>query len=159
MHHLFLYEILYLSDAYNVRYKNKEDIQEYNEDLGDYDQVLFTFDENDKDEPFKSLASYLSRDFFFSKKVLAERLKSFNLKEVTLKGAVNQIKQDIVFDTDNNKDIVRFLLENNEIDKKTCDKLIKHLNKMLKKQLEFIDGVDYLSLDLNKNNSLMKKKK
>ena len=90
-------------------YGDKEDIQEYNEDLGDYDQVLFTFDENDKDEPFKSLASYLSRDFFFSKKVLAERLKSFNLKEVTLKGAVNQIKQDIVFDTDNNKDIVRFL--------------------------------------------------
>lgn len=140
-------------------YGDKEDIQKYDEDLGDYAMVLFSFEEDDKDEPFKSLASYFSRDFFFSKKRLAERLKSFDLKETTLNGALKQIKQDIVFDTDNNKDIARFLLENNEIDKKTCDKLIKYLNKMLKKQLEFIDGVDYLSLDLSKNNSLMKKKK
>lgn len=138
---------------------DKEDIQKYDEDLGDYAMVLFSFEEDDKDEPFKSLASYFSRDFFFSKKRFAERIKSFDLKETTLNGALKQIKQDIVFDTDNNKDIARFLLENNEIDKKTCDKLIKYLNKMLKKQLEFIDGVDYLSLDLSKNNSLMKKKK
>ena len=138
---------------------DKEEIEEYNEDLGDYAQVLFTFDEDDKDEPFKSLATYFSSDFFFSKKKLTERLKSFNLNEITLKGAIKQIKQDIVFDTDNNKDIARFLLENQEIDKKTCDKLIKYLNKMLKKQLEFIDNFDYFTLDLKKENSLIKKKK
>ncbi len=138
---------------------DKDEIEKYNEDLGDYSQVLFTFDEDDKDEPFKSLATYFSRDFFFSKKKLTERLKSFNLSEITLKGAIKQIKQDIVFDTDNNKDIAKFLLENNEIDKKTCDKLIKYLNKMLKKQLEFIDNFDYFTLDLKKEKSLIKKKK
>ena len=136
--------------GYHFSYDDTESIQQYDEITGDSDAVLFTFDDEDKKEPFKSLASYLTSGLIFKKKDFVAKLLGYDALNIGIKAAIQNIKNDIVYEIDTSKDIVKSLYENKEIDKKTYDKLMKYFDKIIKKQFEYIDNFDYLKKEKEK---------
>lgn len=143
--------------GYYISNSDPEVIEEYCDECGDYDRIMFSYDEEDKKEPFKSLSKYLTKDLIFSKRKLKKALIDQEAKDIGIKRAILEIKHNIVFDIDTNKDIVISLLETNDIDKKTCDRLIAYLDKMLKKQMEYIDNFDYSKMNLLENVKIKKR--
>lgn len=137
---------------------NKEDIEVYRETCGDYDTVLFEYDDEDKSEPYNSLCFYFMKDLVLSKSILEERLYAYNATERGIKEALAEIKCDIVLQMDGIKEIFISLLESNEIDKKTYTRLVKRFNKLVVKQLNFIDCFDYSQIDLERFEVKTKKK-
>ncbi|MBQ9019433.1 MAG: hypothetical protein IJ097_03915 [Bacilli bacterium] len=114
---------------------------------------------DNKQEQFKSMAKYFTKDLVFSKRKYKKLLISFEAEEIGISRAVYELKHSIIFDIDNNRDIVKSLLESGDIDKKTCDRLIVYLDKMLKKQMEFIDNFDYSKVNLKENVKVKRKKR
>lgn len=145
--------------SYYISGNDRESIEEYCEQCGDYDMVLFSFDDEEKDEPFKSFASYFTESMILSKKRISYLVNSYNESGVTVREAIGSIKDNVVFDTDNNKDIIKSLLDDGYIDKKTYDKLIKFLNEAMTKQLKFIDEFDCSKVNFKKEKAKAKRKK
>ena len=138
---------------------DSEDIQEYCEECGDSDDVLFTYDDEDKGEPYNSLVYYFMKDLVLSRGKLEEKLYAYDAYERGLKEAIKDIKYDAVYNIDETKDIFKFLLDNKDIDQKTYNRLIKKFNKLLSKQFSFIDTFDYSQIDLKEYENKIKKRK
>lgn len=146
--------------GYYLSHMDEETIEEYCEECGDSDTVLFTFDDEDKSEPYSSLVYYFMKDLVLSREKLEEKLYAYDAYDKGLKQAINDIKCDIVYQIDETKDIFKFLLENKDIDEKTYNRLIKKFNKLLSKQFSFIKTFDYSTIELkNYDNKIKKRKK
>ena len=137
---------------------DREIIEEYCEECGDSDDVIFTFDDEDKSEPYNSLVYYFMKDLVLSREKLEEKLYAYDAYERGLKETIKDIKCDIVYNIDETKDIFKFLLENNDIDQKTYNRLIKKFNKLVGKQFSFIDTFDYSQIELKKYDNKIKKR-
>ena len=124
-------------------------IEGLGEDSGNGDNIIFTYDDENLSEPLKSLAEYFTRDLIFTKDKLLEKLNSFHMNEIGVYAAFTEVTCDAIYSIDTSKDILRVLLEEKKIDRKTYDALIEYLNEKLEKQLDFIKGIDKLSLTIN----------
>lgn len=145
--------------GYYFSHMDEETIEEYCEECGANDTVLFTFDDEDKSEPYSSLVYYFMKDMVLNRQKLEEKLYEYDAYDKGLKQAIQEIKEDIVFNIDETKDIFKFLLENNDIDQKTYKRLIKKFNKLVGKQFSFIDTFDYSQIELKKYDNKIKKRK
>jgi len=137
---------------------DREIIEDYREECGDSDSVLFTYDDEDKSEPYSSLVYYFMKDLVLSREKLEEKLYAYDAYGRGLKEALKDIKCDIVYNIDETKDIFKFLLDNKDIDQKTYNRLIKKFNKLLGKQFSFIDTFDYSQIELKKYDNKIKKR-
>jgi len=124
-------------------------IEGLGEDSGNGDNIIFTYDDENLSEPLKSLAEYFTRDLIFTKDKLLEKLNSFHMYEIGVYAAFTEVSCSAIYSIDTSKDILRVLLEEKKIDRKTYDALIEYLNDKLEKQLDFIKGIDKLSLTIN----------
>lgn len=133
-------------------------IQGVGEDQGNGDNILFTFDDENLEEPVKSMGEYLTKNLIFTRDGLIDKLYYFHVEEIGVYAAITEVKCNAIYDVDTSKDILRILLEENKIDKEMYDKLIMFLNDRLNKQLEFIKGIDKISLVMNIYKKKTKKK-
>ena len=133
-------------------------IEGLGEDSGNGDNIIFTYDIEDEDEPFKSMCNYLTNNLFFTRDKLIEKLYYYHVEEIGVYAAITEVKCNAIYDVDNSKDILKILLEENKIDREMYNKLIMFLEDRLNKQLEFIKGIDKISLVMNLNKKKEKKK-
>ena len=138
--------------------ENPDVIQECGEDYGNGDNIIFTYDDENLEEPLKSLSEYFSRNLVFTREKLIEKLNSYDMEQIGVYAAVTEVECNAIYDIDNNKDILKILLEENKISKEMYDELIEILDDKLRKQLEFIRNVDKISLNVMVNRKKEKKK-
>lgn len=128
--------------------ENPDIIQECGEDYGNGDNIIFTYDDEDLEEPLKSLSEYFSRNLVFTRDKLIEKLNACNMEYIGVDAAVTEVKCNAIYDIDNNKDMIKILFDENKITKEMYDKLIEILDDKLRKQLEFIRNIDKISLNI-----------
>lgn len=104
--------------GYYISSNDPELIEEYCEQCGDHDMILFNFDDEEKDEPFKSLSEFFAGDLLYTNERLIERISSCEGLGISLAQVIKGIKNDIVFGVDTDKDIIFELYESANIDKK-----------------------------------------
>ena len=133
-------------------------IEECGEDFGNGDNILFTYDDELEDEPLKSLGEYLTKNLVFTREKLLEKLEYYCVEQVGVYAAIAEVKFAAIYDIDTSKDILKVLLQENKIDKEMYNTLVLYLEEMLHKQLEFIKGIDKISLIMSINRKKEKKK-
>lgn len=148
-----------LFGEYYISSSDPDSIQEVGEDSGNGDTILFTFDDEDMDEPFKSFGKYLTKDLIFFREELLERLEKYYAEEVGVYAALTEIACDSIYYIDTNKDMLRSLLEEKKIDKELCDKLVTYLDSQLRKELNYFKNIDKVSLVANIENRKKRKEK
>ena len=146
------------SGGYYFSTNDREAIEDVGEDFGNGDNILFTFEEEDMEEPFKSFAEYLTRNLFFTREGFLEKMESCLVEHVGVYAAVTEVTCNAIYEVDTNKDMLNSLLEEGLIDKELHDKLIDYLNDRLQKQLDFIKGTDKIYLTMNVERKKSKKK-
>ena len=133
-------------------------IEECGEDCGNGDNIIFTYDEEDIKEPFKSLSEYFSRNLVFTRDKLIEKLNACHMDQIGVYAAIVEVECNAIYDIDTNKDILKSLLNEKKITKEMHDELVKVLNEKLEKQLEFMRNMDKISLCVMVNRKKEKKK-
>lgn len=146
------------SGGYYFSSQDKDTIQTVGEDFGNGDTILFTFEEDDLDEPLKSMGEYLTRNLIFNKEKLIEKLIYHNAEYVGVRAAMTEISCDVIYEIDTNKDMLMALLEENKIDKDTCNQLKEYLDEKLRMQLDYFKNIDKISLTMYMNRRKEKKK-
>ena len=145
-------------EGYYFSSQDEEFIEEYCEECGDNDRVLFTYDDEDKDEPVKSLINYFTLNKIKSKEDLERVLTGYDANKTGIGETIGTIKMDMLYDLDNNKYIIASLLEYNEISEEEYQKIINALDVSFVNQMAFLNCFDYKSLDMVKNKTRKRNK-
>lgn len=124
----------------------REEIEKYDDDLVSTETIIFSYNDEDRDEPFKSLSKYLTKNLFYEKETLLRKMECYHPESLGVYSAIAEVVGAVILDIENNKIILNELLEERQINKELHDKLIKYLDDSLKKQFKFIDSFSYTSL-------------
>ena len=146
------------SGGYYFSSEDPNTIQGVGEDQGNGDNILFTYDEDDLEEPVKSMGVFLTKNLVFTREKLIEKLINYHAEYVGVHAAMTEITCDAIYEIDTHKDMLKILLEENKMDKDTYDKLIAYLEEKLRMQLVFLKDTDKISLVMYINNRKAKKK-
>lgn len=134
------------SGEYYFSSQDKDTIQGVGEEIGNGDTILFTYDEGNLEEPLMSMGKYLTRNYIFNREKLIEKLILYHAEQVGVYAAMMEITCDVIMETDTNKDMIRALFREKQIDKEIGDKLIEYLDEKLSMQLDFFKNMDKVSL-------------
>ena len=124
----------------------REEIEKYDDDLASTETIIFSYNDEDRDEPFKSLSKYLTKNLFYEEETLVRKMEYYHPEALGVYSAIAEVVGAVILDIENNKIILNELLEERQINKELHDKLIKYLDDSLKKQFKFIDSFSYTSL-------------
>ena len=142
------------SGGYYFSSEDPSVIEGLGEDSGNGDNIVFSFDEEDLEEPIKSMMTYLTRNLVFTRDGLIEKLNYFHMEQIGVHAAITEVKCNAIYEIDNNKDLLKIMYEENKLDIDTYNTLIALLNECLTKQLEYIKNLDKIGLAM----SIAKKK-
>lgn len=124
----------------------REEIEKYDDDLASAETIIFSYNDEDKDEPFKSLSKYLTKNLFYEKETLLRKMECYHPEALGVYSAIAEVVGDVIVDIETSKIILNELLEERQINKELYNELIKYLDANLKKQFKFIDSFSYTSL-------------
>lgn len=136
-------------------------IQSVGEDSGNGDNIVFTFDDENTNEPFDSLSEYLTNKLIFERDKLVKRLYYYHVEQIGVNAAITEVSKEVIISIDTSKMIVKSLLDDNQIDKEFYKRMIDLLEERLNDQLEYIKYFDKVGLAMsiyNKNKVKEKKK-
>ena len=143
MEHHFVESI---DEKFYFSHLKREEIEKYDDDLASTETIIFSYNDEDRDEPFKSLSKYLTKNLFYEEETLVRKMEYYHPEALGVYSAIAEVVGAVILDIENNKIILNELLEERQINKELHDKLIKYLDDSLKKQFKFIDSFSYTSL-------------
>jgi len=143
MEHHFVESI---DEKFYFSHLKREEIEKYDDDLASTETIIFSYNDEDRDEPFKSLSKYLTKNLFYEEETLVRKMEYYHPEALGVYSAIAEVVGAVILDIENNKIILNELLEESQINKELHDKLIKYLDDSLKKQFKFIDSFSYTSL-------------
>lgn len=149
------------SGGYYFSSEDSSIIEGVGEELGNGDNILFTYDDENANEPLDSLSEYLTNKLIFERDKLVKKLYYYHVEQIGVNAAITEVSKEVIISIDASKMIVKSLLDDNQIDKEFYKRMIDLLEERLNDQLEYIKYFDKVGLAMsiyNKNKVKEKKK-
>ena len=129
--------------GYYTSYLDIETIEEYDEETGDSDTVLASYEEGNVEEAIEAISGCFLDSSIFNKEIFENRILYFIDNDIPLDEAIKTIKGYVTCDYEFNKETIRFLAENGSISQEVCKGIVALFDKDIKEKHEFINKYDY----------------
>lgn len=136
--------------GYYISNLDEEDITTWCETCGDRDRIIFSFDENEKKEPFRSLFKYCIRNMIFSRQKMNEQLQLFDAHLTGEIEAADEILYAIECEVECNLNIMQELLENNSLTTSQYEKIVKYTKLMLEREYNYFEKLGLIGNGVKK---------